>query len=468
MSEINYSSGASSGAPGKGSSAVSGAEPLTETSQLPDSLPGGDPADEFLTAREAADLLGVKLPTVYAYTSRGLIQSVPGGKGRARRYRRRDLERLCARRDARAGHGPVAAAALRQGEPVLDSAITLISLERGPVYRGRAAIDLAREGRSFEWVAEGLWSGDWSDRPEPTGWQPISLGFDLEALQRILPPRVTPLSVMSVSISLLAARDPGRFSWHPDAVLPRVRGLLRRVVAVLALSPNEAGSPAAVATSLAAPTLADAIGAAFSRSLAAEERLALNRALVLAADHELNASTFAARVVASTGADVYGCISAALAALSGPRHGGAADRVDALLLEAGPADRVEQVVHDRQRRGEVIEGFAHPIYAPHSDPRGTLLIEMARQLRGSSPEVQSVLALVDAMQQGGFGGPSIDVGLVAVARALALPVGTATALFAIGRTVGWVAHSLEQYEAGYLLRPRARYRENLEAPLRDS
>jgi citrate synthase len=433
------------------------------TSTTPTGL-SGEPQDEFLSAKEAARLLDVKLPTVYAYTSRGLIQSVPGGKGRARRYRRSDLERLCARRDARAGHGPVAAAALRQGEPVLDSAITMISLERGPLYRGRAAIDLAREGRSFEWVAEGLWSGDWSERPEPESWRPDGLGFDLEGLLQVLPARVGPLSVMSVVISLLAARDPGRFSWHPDPVLTRVRGLMRRCVAVLALG-RPGGDPAeAIAASLAAPNLAIGIGAAFSRVLAEDEQRTLNQALVLAADHELNASTFAARVVASTGADVYGCLSAALAALSGPRHGGAADRVDALLVEAGPADRVEQVVHDRQRRGEVIEGFAHPIYAPHADPRGTLLIEIARELRGSSPEVQSVLALVDAMQQGGFGGPSIDVGLVAVARALALPLGSATALFAVGRTVGWVAHSLEQYEAGYLLRPRARYREALEAP----
>lgn len=427
-----------------------------------------DGQDEFLSAHEAADLLGVKLPTVYAYTSRGLIQSVPGGKGRSRRYRRSDLERLCARRDARAGHGPVAAAALRQGEPVMDSAITMISLERGPLYRGRSALDLAREGRSFEWVAEGLWSGDWSDRPEPSNWQPEGLGFELEGLLKVLPARVGPLSVMSVVISLLAARDPGRFSWHMDAVLPRTRALLRRTVAVLALGRASVDPAEAIAASLASPNLALAIGAAFSRDLSGEEEATLNRALVLAADHELNASTFAARVVASTGADVYGCLSAALAALSGPRHGGAADRVEALLLEAGPADRVEQVVHDRQRRGEVIEGFAHPIYAPQADPRGTLLIDIARELRGASPEVQSVLALVDAMQDGGFGGPSIDVGLVAVARALALPIGSATALFAVGRTAGWVAHSLEQYEAGYLLRPRARYREDPETPRRDS
>lgn len=423
---------------------------------------------EFLSAREAAAMLGVKLPTVYAYTSRGLIQSVPGGKGRSRRYRRRDLERLCARRDARAGHGPVAAAALRQGEPVMDSSITLISIEQGPIYRGRSAIELAKEGRSFEWVAEGLWSGDWQDRPEPEGWQPNGLGVDVDVLVRALPARVEPLPVLSFVIPLLACHDPGRFSWHPEAVLARARFLLRRSAAILAIGREDADPRPAVEASLAAPSVAAAVGAAFSLDLTSEEIAVLDQSLVLTADHELNASTFAARVAASTGADVYGCISAALAALSGPRHGGAADRVDALLLEAGPPERVEEVVHDRQRRGEVIEGFAHPIYAPHSDPRGARLLELAAGLRGDRAEVQSVEALVDAMAQGGFGGPSIDVGLVAVSRALGLPAGSATALFALGRTVGWVAHALEQYDAGFLVRPRARYREDAAALRQES
>ena len=416
--------------------------------------------NEFLSARDAAALLGVKLPTVYAYTSRGLIQSVPGGKGRSRRYRRRDLERLCARRDARAGHGPVAAAALRQGEPVMDSSITMISIENGPIYRGRSAIELAEEGRRFEWVAEGVWSGDWQERELPDGWRPEGLGIDLEAVIRALPTRVEPLPVMSFVIPLLAAHDPGRFSWHPEAVLSRARFLLRRCAALLSLGRDGIDTETAVTASLAAPSMAAAVGASFCLDLGEKEIAILDQALVLAADHELNASTFAARVAASTGTDLYGCISAALAALSGPRHGGAADRVDAILLEAGPADRVEEVVHDRQRRGEVIEGFAHPIYSPHSDPRGQRLLELARGLHEERAEVQSVVALVDAMQQGGFGGPSIDVGLVAVSRALALPAGSATALFALGRMVGWVAHSLEQYDAGFLVRPRARYRED--------
>lgn len=459
---IRSSASGASRAPG---SALASGATMAESEAFPSDRPnvaGHFPPEaesEFLTAREAADLLGVKLPTVYAYTSRGLIQSVPGGKGRSRRYRRRDLERLCARRDARAGHGPVAAAALRQGEPVMDSSITLISIEQGPIYRGRAALALAEEGRSLEWVAEGLWSGDWRERPIPEGWRPEALGVDLEALIRVLPPRVEPLSVMSFVIPLLASHDRGRFSWHPEAVLARARFLLRRSAAILALGREGQDPIASVEASLAAPSVAAAIGAAFALDLDDAEISLLDQALVLAADHELNASTFAARVAASTGTDLYGCLSAALAALSGPRHGGAADRVDALLGEAGPASQVQQVVHDRQRRGEVIEGFAHPIYAPHADPRGTRLVELACALAGDRPEVQSVVALVDAMQRGGFGGPSIDVGLVGVSRALGLPAGTATALFALGRMVGWVAHALEQYQAGFLVRPRARYRE---------
>lgn len=434
--------------------------PSPDKQKNPSQAPANGPEGEFLSAKEAAGLLGVKLPTLYAYTSRGLIQSVPGAKGRSRRYRRTDLDRLCARRDARAGHGPVAAAALRQGEPVLDSSITLISIEEGPIYRGRSAISLAREGWSFERVAEGLWSGDWNGSARESDWRPPDLGFDLDAMCQLLPARVGPLAVLSLGTAILASQDPGRFSWHPDAVLPRVRHLLRRSTALLALGREGPARAETIAASLEAPNLAAAIAASFSCPLEALELDALNRALVLTADHELNASTFAARVAASTGADVYGCILAALAALSGPRHGGAADRVDALLEEAGEASRVQQVVHDRQRRGETVEGFAHPIYAPHPDPRGEMLVALAGSLGSDRPELRSVLALVESMEAAGYGGPSIDVGLVAISCALGLPRGSAAALFAIGRCAGWVAHALEQNAAGYLVRPRARYRED--------
>jgi citrate synthase len=158
----------------------------------------------------------------------------------------------------------------------------------------------------------------------------------------------------------------------------------------------------------------------------------VNRALVLGADHELNASTFTARVAASTGADVHACITAALATLSGPRHGGAADRIEALLDEISGPDEAIDVVYERQRRGEGIEGFGHPLY-PEGDPRGLALMSLASELGSDDPATAKCAALVEAMEQSGQGAPTIDVGLVALSLALGLPRGAASGFFAVSR-----------------------------------
>lgn len=425
--------------------------------------PGATRVDEFVGARRAAELLGVKLATLYAYTSRGLVQSVAGETGRKRLYRRSDLERLRARRDARAGHGPVAAAALRFGEPVLDSSITSISPERGPSYRGHEALALAHDRIAFESVAEILWhaapvadplrgvtamSGDWTID---------DLGVPLESACTLAPPETSPLATLAALVPLLAARDPGRFTDQRASVIARSRHLIRRMAAGLGLSREPSLRAASVAAALRAPTVASSIAEALDARGGAAGIAALDRALVLGADHELNASTFAARVAASTGADVYAGVSAALACLSGPRHGGASDRVEALLFEIGEPDNATRVVHARQRRGETIDGFRHPLYRD-GDPRGAALIELARELAPESMPVRTFLALVDAMEEVGAGRPNIDAGLVALSLALELPAGAAVGIFAIARSAGWVAHMLEQYEAGYLVRPRARYR----------
>jgi citrate synthase len=413
-----------------------------------------DQYHEYLTAREAADSLGIKLPTLYAYTSRGLIRSIAGPKGRSRRYLRADLDRLRARRDARAGHGPVAAGALRFGEPVLDTQLTAIDPERGPIYRGQLASQLAAQGVSFEAVCELLWSGrSPSPQTAPSAWPASDPTFELAALSRLLPATSTPLERLAALLPLLAAHDPGRFATHSESVLPRARLLMRRMAA--ALVPGLAAQR--VERVLAAPSMATAIACALGAPEQRDVDCALDRALVLCADHELNASAFAARVAASTGADLYACVSAALAALSGPRHGGAADRIEALIEEIGEPHRAERVVHERARRGESSEGFGNAIY-PRGDPRGLALLAEAEQLAPDSLRVRSCRALVDAVTASGLG-PTIDVGLVALASALALPRGSAVGLFAVARCGGWVAHTLEQYEAGYLLRPRARYTE---------
>jgi len=179
-------------------------------------------------------------------------------------------------------------------------------------------------------------------------------------------------------------------------------------------------------------------------------------ALVLCADHELNASAFASRVAASTGADIYACVSAALSALSGPRHGGAANRVEALVQEIGEPEAARRVVNERASRGDPVEGFGHPLY-PGGDPRGQVLLELASALAPRAEGVRTCLALVDAMDRDGRGGVTLDAGLVALAAALGLPAGSAVGVFAVARSAGWIAHAVEQYEAGYLVRPRARY-----------
>jgi citrate synthase len=182
----------------------------------------------------------------------------------------------------------------------------------------------------------------------------------------------------------------------------------------------------------------------------------MNEGLVLSADHELNASTFAARVAASSGASLSACIVAALAALSGPRHGAATARVEALVAEIDRPERAADVVGARLARGESVPGFGHPLY-PAGDPRGARLFAVADRLPRKARAVRVLVATASAMNLVAHEKPTIDVGLVALAAALGLPPGAPLAIFACGRLAGWIAHALEQHETGHLLRPRARY-----------
>ena len=395
----------------------------------------------------------MKLATLYAYASRGMVRSIASGRGPARRYLRADLERLRARRDARAGHGAVAASALRFGDPVLDSSITALDPVRGPLYRGQSALALAERGASFESVAELLWMGELAE-PEPLA-SSLGLGLSLGYVDELRKQRHHPLTLAAVVVPLLAMRDANRFQTGAAAVLPRARELIRR----LALAIGSSLDAERLSAALGAASTADALARAFGAEAGADAVRALDRTLVLAADHELNASAFAARVTASTGADIYACVSSAIATLSGPRHGGATDRVEALVLEAGDPETAEEVVHERMRRGEAVEGFGHPLYKG-GDPRGQALLDYARELAPKAPRVLTCAALADTLAEARGVGPNLDLGLVAMSGALGLPRGSAAGIFAVGRCAGWVAHVCEQYEAGYVVRPRARYRQD--------
>ena len=406
------------------------------------------PEEELLSAEQAAALLGVKRATLYTYVSRGLVRCVPERGTKENRYVRADLERLKTRHDARAGHAAVASAALRWGEPVIDSSVSRVGAA-GLAYRGHSAVTLAMEGRGFEDVAELLWTGTLPT--SASHWPSPGPVFPPTELAKLLPRGTPPVSALATLVPLLGARDAVRFASPPDQERARARSLLRHLSAWVCV----AHAPARVTRALNEPTVAQGLACAWNTRLKQAPAL-LNRALVLCADHELNVSTFAARMTASSGADLYACLSAALAALSGPRHGGACDRVEALLAEVGRPERASAVIHERLRRGESVTGFGHPLY-PDGDPRTPPLVDAAQTLRPEAPGVRVATAVMDTMRAAGHPPPSVDFGLVMLAGALGLPPGAGATLFAVGRAAGWVAHVLEQREQGHLLRPRARY-----------
>ena len=401
---------------------------------------------DYLTAKEAAAALEISLPTLYAYVSRGLIRSEPGtGKSRARQYRRADVEALQARKALRQNPARAAESALHFGSPVLTSAMTLIEDGRF-YYRGHDAVQLAQR-ESFEAVASLLWRGtlDTSDLFPPQ--LPDGLRVRMAEVQSILQP--LPLfERFQVLLPLLAEHDVAAYDLTETAVCQTGARLLHLLTwAVTGLLP-ERGLAAALWAAWVlqkdAVPQADAV-----------QRL-LNVALVLCADHELNVSAFAARVVASAQANPYAVVQAGLAALQGALHGGHTERVAALLREVDSVAEVRPAVVARLRRGEVVPGFGHPLY-PNGDPRGRSLLKLVEAEFGEETAVSIVRELVQVMAEATGKLPTIDLGLVALALAARLPLGAPLVLFALGRTAGWLGQAIEQYKAGQLIRPRARY-----------
>ncbi len=376
----------------------------------------------MLTAAEAADRLGVSLATVYAYVSRGLIRSFPDPKNRrGRLYSEEDVER---RRPEKAGER-----VLHWGGPVLESAISLIAGDH-LYYRGRDVAGLARTG-SIEEVASIIWN---ASAFSSTPLHAIS-GRSSEGL---------PFVNRAVSIlGIVSARDPLAYDLRPHAVAQTGWRILNLLTSVATESSDLALTVDETLQKHWAP-----------RSRAARDLI--RAALILCADHELNVSAFVARCVASAGSNPYAVVAGGMSAIEGNKHGGMTARIEKMFDELREASDVRDALTERMRRGETIFGFGHRLY-PNGDPRAAVLMQMLVERLPKSKEVAFARRIAEAGEGLLSEKPTIDFALVAMSSALKLVSGSALALFALGRTIGWVGHAIEQYARDEIIRPRAQY-----------
>jgi len=371
-----------------------------------------------LTAQEATARLGVSRQTLYSYVSRGLVRAVAApGDPRRSLYDAQDVALLLERRGRGRARRDIAASTTDWGEPVLRSSLTLID-GGGFRYRGQDAVALSRR-LPLEEVAALLWGFPVApaaspEEPPPAGERPLE-----RALRAV-------------------AAEAARSDWalHPPRIAAGAARLLGLVVRAVAGEGGGGGD--AAHDRLAAAWGLDGRGGDL-----------LRRALVLCADHELNASAYAARVVASTGASLAACVLGGLAALSGPRHGGMTDRVRALAADPEVRRDPVRALGARLARGEEIPGFGHRLY-PQGDPRAVALLDGFPVPEAWREMIRAAEALTGLR-------PTVDVALALMEESLPLPPGGGLGIFATGRTVGWIAHALEQRADGRLIRPRALY-----------
>ena len=386
----------------------------------------------YLSAREAAAELAVSQATLYAYVSRGLIRSEPSPDSRSHRYRAEDIRDL---KDRRAPSvEPRAFKSFDPDLPILDSAICTIT-EEGAIYRGVNCVDLA-EKDTLEHAATLLW--------DVTGVDPFTsdncpvVSDEMRAIAEAAR-RAAPIDRAIAVLALATSADPGAFTRAPEG-RAMVGGRILRLL---------------VATMLNTTPSAEPLHLQIAKTWAPDHKHAadlIRRALVLLADHELNASTFTVRCAASTGLNLYDAIIPGLAALKGPKHGGAgvlASRLVKTLID----DDVAPVIRERVALGERFAGFGHGVYK-RGDRRAMSLLNALTRAGAARKFTKEVPERI-AEATGEF--VNIDYALAVLAHSLRLAAGSELTLFAMARAVGWIAHASEQLQYGRLIRPRARY-----------
>ncbi|MEE4542330.1 citrate/2-methylcitrate synthase [Streptomyces sp. V4-01] len=418
--------------------------------------------------QEAARRLGVKPETLYAYVSRGLLDSRRAAGGRGSTFDPGQVAAL-ARRGNKAGAagGPAAAAPAGTGAGTragteagsgvgagagtagdafrVRTAITLIEPDRFS-FRGVDATELAA-ACSFEEIAAWLWSG--TMRRSVRFEAPREQLAAARAAAASLPAGCGPMDRLRVAVIAAAAADPLRFDLAPEAVLGTARGLIPTMVDALppAGEADPGGGP--LPARLWSRLTTEPPDPAWLR--------VLDTALGLLVDHDLAASTLAARVAASARAHPYAVVSAGLGALDGPLHGqtsALAHRMLAEVLERGGA---APVVAAYLRAGQPIPGLGHRLYRGE-DPRARMLLDLLARAPGAAPALEAARDLVATAARHAPLYANVDLALAVLSLSRAMPAEAGETVFAVARTVGWIAHALEEYDERPLrMRPSGAY-----------
>jgi citrate synthase len=416
---------------------------------------------EWIGAAEAAERLGIKPASLYAYVSRGVITRRREPVGRASMFDAGEIEELVHRGRPRRISGGATPAEL-----VIESALTEItpSTQR---YRGYGATDLALRC-SFEDVATLLWTGTLpcageaeSEPPGPIGgvavetrrWiaTPAAVAAG-RAAQAALPAETLPLERIQVIVPALAATDQFRLHLDRPAVVAAGKALIAGLTEALPAAAPDAADEPDVPGSIAARLATRLCRAPATTGLIR----VINAALILVADHELAASTLAARVAASMRADPYAVVSTGLGAMTGALHGGAALGAELMLGSADSAADAPRVVGDVLRRGEKLPGFGHFVYRD-GDPRANLLLRLIAEYAPDSERLAVASAVTAEARRRALPDPNIEFALAVLAAVAGMVRGAGEAMFATGRSAGWLAHALEEYERNIPIRPRCVY-----------
>jgi citrate synthase len=388
------------------------------------------------SATEAAAELGISTATLYAYVSRGQIRSVSSDSDRReKRYLVEDVERIKSRRLSRRPTSPGSTPSW-----MLETSLT--NIDDGTIsYRGVNATVLARSSSVGD-VAALLWTNDAKRASQlfgarvrvPPSWSSLAKGAsELPAAERL-----------QILLIAAAEEDPSAWDLRPAAAARTGAAILQIMTEAIAGKSFEASLG-----------ISEALGSAWAPGSSKAVDV-IRASLILAADRELDLPSYTARAIAAAGSTPYAAVAGALSAFRGIRYGGLLARIEALLTEVSrPGDAVP-VIRGRLERGETVPGFGHQTF-PDVDPRAETLLGMLDAAAKQTKDWTRASRLIAAADELLDERPTFEFALASVSHAMSLPVEAPSVILAIGRSIGWIAHTIEEYGNGQVEAPPTRY-----------